>query len=287
MSRIYYRGGMSPFETFSPGYILTHNVIGTNVGNFLYLNGVLRSLMIDDNTVIQANYYNTNYYKPEYVNENFDCFVIPLADAFRENFVNELNELTSFVKKLKIPCYVIGVGLKESYEPDFSQPKPQDEAVKKFVTAVLEKSNCIGVRGELTGKYLDFKAFDRSKLDEYSRQAKELYGNTPEYKEMEEKQKNRTEEDEKILADRFMLFFKEAGEMKNMNPASDDAQNLVRRLQDYITQNLYTCTNKILRGLGKMYSGGGDFTTNIDAYGGEGTAIFVADAIEIYCDNAE
>ena len=36
-----------------------------------------------------------------------------------------------------------------------------------------------------------------------------------------------------------------------------------------------------------MYSGGGDFTTNIDAYGGEGTAIFVADAIEIYCDNAE
>ena len=40
MSRIYYRGGMSPFETFSPGYILTHNVIGTNVGNFLYLNAV-------------------------------------------------------------------------------------------------------------------------------------------------------------------------------------------------------------------------------------------------------
>ena len=76
-----------------------------------------------------------------------------------------------------------------------------------------------------------------------------------------------------------MLFFKEAGEMKNMNPASDDAQNLVRRLQDYITQNLYTCTNKILRGLGKMYSGGGDITTNIDAYGGEGTAIFVADPV--------
>ena len=45
--------------------------------------------------------------------------------------------------------------------------------------------------------------------------------------------------------------------------------------------------NKILRGLGKMYSGGGDFTTNIDAYGGEGTAVFVANAIEIYCDNAE
>ena len=42
-----------------------------------------------------------------------------------------------------------------------------------------------------------------------------------------------------------------------------------------------------MRGLGKMYSGGGDFTTNIDSYGGEGTAIFVANAIEVYCDNAE
>ena len=59
-------------------------------------------------------------------------------------------------------------------------------------------------------KHMDFKAFDRSKLDEYARQAKELYGNLPEYKEMEEKQKNRTEEEERLLADRFMLLFKEA-----------------------------------------------------------------------------
>lgn len=72
--------------------------------------------------------------------------------------------------------------------------------------------------------------FDRSKLDEYSRQAKQLYGSTPEYKEMEEKQKNRTEEDEKILADRFMLLFKEAGEIKNSDPASAEAQNLVKRI---------------------------------------------------------
>ena len=71
------------------------------------------------------------------------------------------------------------------------------------------------------------------------------------------------------------------------NCLSGDAQTLVKRIQEYITQNLYTCTNKILRGLGKMYSGDGDITTNIDAYGGEGTAIFVANAIEIYCDNAE
>lgn len=93
-------------------------------------------------------------------------------------------------------------------------------------------------------KHMDFKAFDRSKLDEYSRQAKELYGNTPEYKEMEEKQKNRTKEEDNILADRFMLLFKEAGEMRNTDPASPEAQDLVKRIQALL---LKTCTPAQIR----------------------------------------
>ena len=168
--------------------------------------------------------------------------------------------------------------------PDFDRSKALEQQIEllRLKKEHIENLMNFALGIKLLGvKHMDFKAFDRSKLDEYSKQAKELYGSTPEYKEMEEKQKNRTEEDEKILADRFMLLFKEA------DPASDDAQNLVKRIQDYITENLYTCTNKILRGLGKMYSGGGDITTNIDVYGGKGTANFVSDAIEIYCDNAE
>lgn len=134
---------------------------------------------------------------------------------------------------------------------------------------------------------MDFTAFDKSKLDEYSKQAKEQWGNTPAYKEFVEKSKNRSDDEDKLLADRFMLFFKEAGRMKHTDPASPEAQDLVKRIQGFITENLYTCTNKILRGLGKMYSGGGDFTKNIDACGGEGTGEFVDKAIQIYCGNAE
>ena len=50
---------------------------------------------------------------------------------------------------------------------------------------------------------------------------------------------------------------------------------------------MYTCSDKILKGLGKMYSGGGDLTKSIDAYGGEGTGEFVDKAIRIYCDKAK
>ena len=174
--------------------------------------------------------------------------------------------------------------------PDFDRSKALEQQIELLKLKKEHIQNMIdfalGVK-MLGVKHMDFKAFDKSKLDEYSRQAKELYGNMPEYKEMEEKQKNRTEEDEKILADRFMLLFKEAGEMKDMDPASAEAQHLVKRIQDYITENMYTCSDKILRGLGMMYSGGGDFTKNIDAYGGEGTAAFVDQAIQIYCDKRE
>ena len=133
---------------------------------------------------------------------------------------------------------------------------------------------------------MDFKAFDRSKLEEYSAKAKELYGNTPEYKEYEEKQKKRTDEEGKLIADRLMLLFKEAGEIKDEDPASPAAQDLVKRIQAFITEHMYTCTDEILSGLGKMYSAGGEFTKNIDAYGGEGTAVFVDQAIRIHCGKA-
>ncbi len=133
-------------------------------------------------------------------------------------------------------------------------------------------------------KHMDFKAFDRSKLDEYSKQAKEQWGNTSEYKEFAERTRNRSDEEDKLLADRFMLLLKEAGEIRNEDPASSEAQDLVKRIQRFITENMYTCSDKILRGLGKMYSGGGELTKNIDEYGGEGTGEFIDKAVQIYCD---
>ena len=170
--------------------------------------------------------------------------------------------------------------------PDFDRSKALEQQIEmlKLKRDHIENLMNFALGIKLLGvKHMDFKAFDRSKLDEYSKQAKDMYKESPEYKEMEEKSKNRTKEEEGILADRFMLLFKEAGTLKDKDPASPEAQDLVKRIQDFITENLYTCSKKILSGLGKMYSGGGDFTKNIDEYGGEGTAEFIDKAIQIYC----
>ncbi len=173
--------------------------------------------------------------------------------------------------------------------PDFDRSKALEQQIELLTRRKEHLDNLIkfalGIK-MLGVRYMDFSAFDRSKLDEYAKRAKEQWGNTPEYKEFAEKTKDRTDEEDRLLADHFMLFFKEAGEMRNADPASPEAQDLVKRIQDFITKHMYTCSDKILSGLGKMYSGGGDFTKNIDGVGGEGTAEFVDKAIQIYCGGA-
>lgn len=135
----------------------------------------------------------------------------------------------------------------------------------------------IGVR------YMDFSAFDTSKIDEYAMQAKATYGNTESYKEYEEKTKGKTKEDMEILFKDLMQLFVEFGQMKEDDVSSEKVQAQVKKLQKYINDNFYTCSNQMLQMLGKMYSGGGSMTENIDNAGGAGTAEFVMEAIEIYC----
>lgn len=79
-----------------------------------------------------------------------------------------------------------------------------------------------------------------------------------------------------------MLFFVEFGKIKDKEPDNEEVQLLVKQLQDYISEHFYQCSNEILKGLGKMYASGGEFTENIDKAGGAGTAAFVTEAIEIY-----
>lgn len=132
-------------------------------------------------------------------------------------------------------------------------------------------------------KNMDFSAFDTKKLDEYAKQAKENWGKTDAYKEYEQKTKGMTKEEKNMNGMALMTFFVEFGQMLHLEPSDPTVQAQVKRLQDYITEHFYTCTNQILAGLGQMYNGGGSMTENIEKAGGAGTADFAAKAIEIYC----
>ena len=167
--------------------------------------------------------------------------------------------------------------------PDFDREKALSQQIKLLklrrehlenLIDLAQGIKMIGVKG------MDFTAFDTKKIDEYAQRAKASWGETQAYKEYEEKAKGRTAEDEKDIGRDMMRIFAEFGEIKDKDPAGDEAQGLVNKLQEFITENYYDCTDEILSGLGKMYAAGGEFTKNIDSFGGEGTAEFAAKAIE-------
>lgn len=172
-------------------------------------------------------------------------------------------------------------------QPDFDRKRALEQQIEMLTMKKEHLDNLINfARGikAIGGKTMDFSAFDTSKIDAYSKQAKEQWGNTAAYKEYEEKAKQRTNDKDGVIANEFMQLFGEFGAMKSLDPKEDIVQAQVKKLQDYITKTFYNCTNEILSGLGQMYAGGGEFTDNIDGVGGVGTAEFTDRAIQIYCE---
>ena len=115
----------------------------------------------------------------------------------------------------------------------------------------------------------------------YEKQAEARWGETDAYQEFREKSKKRSAADNDAILQGMMNIFCEFAEL-NCSPSDYAAQELVKKLQDYITEHFYSCTDEIFAGLGKMYVADGEFKTNIDNFAGEGTADFVSQAIEIY-----
>lgn len=155
MKQYLIRGGADPLCEYTPMDVIATNYIGGNSGNLLFLYGVINALTTNDSVCIPT-YYKQNWTDKEIdeINEEYSAFVLPLADAFRQDFVPSLRMYTELLKKIKIPCIVIGVGLRDKYEPELKQKKPFDEDVKCFVKEVLNHSAQIGLRGEFTAEYL-------------------------------------------------------------------------------------------------------------------------------------
>ena len=169
---------------------------------------------------------------------------------------------------------------------DFDREKALSQQIalltlkKEHLEKLIDHACQLQQKGELP---MDFSAFDKSKLNQYAAEAKKQWGETTAYAEYAEKSQNRTEQRENDLAAGLMALFAEFGALKELAPDSEQGQKQVQKLQSYISQHYYNCTEEILAGLGQLYSAGGEFTENIDKAGGAGTAAFVTKAIQHYC----
>lgn len=170
--------------------------------------------------------------------------------------------------------------------PDYDKSKALEQQIELLTLKKEHIENLIllarGIK-LVGGKYMEFSAFDTSKIDEYARKAKESWGTTAEYKEFEEKNSTRSSAEIEVVGMQLMAIFAEFAELKNKSVTDPLINEQVKKLQDFITENYYKCSDVILSKLGKMYGGGGEFTANINTACGAGTAEFVSEAIQAYC----
>ncbi|KYD05811.1 hypothetical protein B4102_3133 [Heyndrickxia sporothermodurans] len=158
LKKILIRSGMSPLDTFSADEIIKRNAIGNNVGNLIYAYSIFRNMTTDD-VELFSDYYGQNPNDAERINETYDAYVFPLANAIRKSFIPTLQRYTALIERLTIPVYVIGLGMQFPYEPNISEKRPYDDDVKRFVKAVLDKSSILGLRGQITSDYLSYLGF--------------------------------------------------------------------------------------------------------------------------------
>ena len=159
MKKILIRGGMSPLVPHSPLEVLSNDLIGNNIGNMLFPYSIARCLMREDveiHTLVVREDYSERALKK--IDETYDCLVLPFANAFRVSFIKSLRATARLVKRLHIPCIVVGIGAQANLD---KQPTNRElaEASREFMEAILEKSAKVGLRGEFTAGYLESLGF--------------------------------------------------------------------------------------------------------------------------------
>ena len=173
--------------------------------------------------------------------------------------------------------------------PDYDKQNALKEQ-KHLLTLKKERLERIisALDSAMKGEIVNMNVFDNSefeeKRNEYAKEARKKWGDTAAYKEYAEKTADYSEDKRKQVnaaMDERIAEFADC-ERNGFAPESQKTQALVKKWQDFITENYYTCTKEILVGLGEMYVADERFQKNIDRHG-DGTAQFMSDAIKVYC----
>lgn len=183
----------------------------------------------------------------------------------------------------------LGLSLKDIQhlldDPDYDRNRMLETQIQLMQARIEHLQNRISfAKGiQMMGvKDMDFEGFDPQKPDDYSVQAKALYGKTDAYKEFTKKAQNRTKGQERDLGAQVMDFFVRLGQMRPIAPDSEEARNWAKELQSFISEHYYTCTPQIFACLAESYADGGAMNENIDRAGGPGTGSFAKQVIDAY-----
>lgn len=166
MKKILFWSIIPPLNAHSTKEILIDNLIGSNSGNVMFQTSVARAVMTDEESEFVSAFSWIRGDLDAFArraNEECSCFLIPLANAFRGNYIPHLEVLTELLKKLTIPCAVTGLGIQASECGKLDAGYAFDRSARAFISAALERSAMVGVRGAMTARYLKHLGFSEER----------------------------------------------------------------------------------------------------------------------------
>lgn len=127
-----------------------------NFGNKVWLQGITSAV-----TTPYIEYtFGYEDLSPDYVNENFDCVLMPLANCFNKNWVRWLNTRGDYVSKLKIPVHIIACGAQaDSYDDLNRLVEDTAKDASYMINAVYNTGGNIALRGYFTAEYFEKLGF--------------------------------------------------------------------------------------------------------------------------------
>ena len=129
-----------------------------NPGDMVYAAGMMDVLRTGSgDEFVPTGYVSYNGTLPlslDEINATCAACILPFADHFRNDKTALLNRHARLIRKLKIPVVVPCIGVRGGETSERA-----DAAAKRFVSAVLDKSARIGLRGETTARYLEKLGF--------------------------------------------------------------------------------------------------------------------------------
>ena len=164
---------------------------------------------------------------------------------------------------------------KEAFRKQKELLKLKKEKIERMIS-VLEDAE----KGELEMNKID-NSYEKTRK-QYEAEVKEKWGSTDAYRESQQKTSAYSDNKWNDVTSGLDEVIAEFAKAKADGKTAEESVLLAEKLQQYITDNFYTCTKEILSGLGEMYVLDERFRENIDKHG-EGTAEFVRDTIRIYC----
>ena len=114
MERILIRAGVAPWAEYNALDVITDKIIGNNTGNLLFANSITRLVATADSRVdfISDLTLVKKQITAQEINENYDRLILPMANAFREDFARKcLKHWTALIRQLTIPVTVTGIGI--------------------------------------------------------------------------------------------------------------------------------------------------------------------------------